>query len=298
MALIVTEKWSNPQSAVQSDDKGQMESDATRVFQMVADSVNYTPVSARYEAMAQGYIPRPGSPHPSDVFLICRQVECNKTAPFFFEVSARYNKSGGDDSDPSLQPPEIEWDFVVTEESIDQDALNKPIHTRLGESFDPPITRPYADLFLRVSKNVVSFNPSTASLFMHRVNKDPFLGFPAGTLLIEEFKATSVITQNLTPYWRRTIGIHVRRGAPNTTDDKAWWRRIRAEGFVVRQVGIPIEADGVIPTTRARDEDGEIAAKPVLHSKLTGFVIRDPAKAEWYEFQIYPTIDFSPLNFL
>lgn len=292
MALTVTRKWSGPTSAGESDDEGRnVESNASEHYELTADSNNYTPVSARYEAMLTGLIPRIGSVHSSDPNLICRQIECDQRAPFFFYVQAIYRKPGADDEDPDLQPAEISFEHIVTEEPIDQDVNGQPIATILGESFDPPISRPVADLFIRVSKNVASFDPVAATVYMYRVNSDTFLGFPAGTLLIEQFSAVSVLTATAA-YWRRTIGIHVRRGAPNTTDAKAWFRRVRAEGFRVKFDLLGTDKDGW-----ARDESGELVSKPVLHDKETGERINDPADAQWYEFEIYQSIEFSPLGF-
>ena len=299
MALTVTEKWSQPDSAVTSDERGQFTSEATRVFEITTTSNTYTPVTVRYEAMAEGYIPRPKSIHPSDAYLTCRSVSCQQIAPFFYVATARYTKAAGDDQDPNIQPAQIDFDHIITEEAIDQDADSKPIATVLGESFDPPLTRPVADLFIRVSKNVLTYDPTLASLFIHKVNSDPFLGFPAGTLLIEQFSASSVITENA-EYWRRTIGIHVRRGAPNTTDRKAWYRRVRAEGFYVAEKVEPFT--GPLPggrlKVRALDAEDQPVTKPVLHKVADGIEITDPTKAEWYEFRVFQETEFSPLNFL
>lgn len=299
MAFEVTERWSTPTSAGSSDDEGRnLQADATRSFQIVAPNAGYSPVLVRHTLMATGKLPQIGSTHPEHSYLICREVEVGQSGPIYFEASARYRQIGSaNGEDPTGQPPDIQYSHIVTEEAIDEDADGKPICTVLGESFDPPLTRPFADLFIRVTKSVLDFNPLLASAYMHKVNSDEFLGLPPGTLLVEEFSASSVITQTesgIVAYWRQTIGIHVRRGAPRTSDARAWWKRVRAEGFYIK-VDIPVF--GLVKAL-ARDEAGEPVSKPVLHKVDDGTEITDPQDAEWYEFKVFESIPFQPLSFI
>jgi hypothetical protein len=128
------------------------------------------------------------------------------------------------------------------------------------------------------------------------VNTDTFLGvFPPGTALITQFEANSVTTNDLV-YWRQTTGLQFRTGEPNTTNAKAWWRRVRAEGFLVTVDSVL--GGGAKDNVRAVDKNGEPATKPVLHDKTTGEEILDPEDAQWYEWKTKKTRPFGAISLI
>lgn len=296
MALVnSTEKPRQSRSGGEADEKLQnSRASASRSFTILTTESHST-LWVRLAAQAAGWLPRKGEYHPDDFWHRCNNVEVEQVGPNYYEANASYVSLsfGDEDGDPTLQPAEIQWSHVITDEAVDQDVSGKPICTVLGESFDPPLTRPYADLFLTVTKNVSVFDPFVAQQFMHKVNADTFLGvFPPGTALIEAFHADSVITDDLS-YWRRTIGVHFRCGAPNTTDAKAWFRRVRAEGFYIKGI-----AAGPQWKYRATDANGENSVNPVLHAVADGERIDNINDAEWYEFELFESVPFAPLNFI
>lgn len=274
-------------------------SEATRVFTLLSDSVNDNELTIKYAAQAAGLLPRRGEAHPSNFYLRCVNVDIRRTSLIYYEATASYTSIGGGDDgqqDPTLDPPEYRWGFAESQEPIDQDADGKPIVTVHGESFDPPLTETVYTLMLSATKNVAVFNPIVAADYIGSVNTDTFLGvFPPGTALITQFEANSVTTNDLV-YWRQTTGLQFRTGEPNTTNAKAWWRRVRAEGFLVTVDSVL--GGGAKDNVRAVDKNGEPATKPVLHDKTTGEEILDPEDAQWYEWKTKKTRPFGAISLI
>lgn len=287
---IVTERPKTDSSG-ETDGKDASRDEVRRFHVLVASS-DYQSVNS---TVVRAYAPLPaiGSPHPNSAGLFCRGVNVTQVGVNLYEAEATYfSPTGGSNPNdsPTLQPATVKWSHVTTDEEIDQDAEGKPIITVTGESFDPPIRRQFGDLQLTHERNVIYFDPVLATEYLFTTNSDTFLGFMPGTVLCTQFSADAVTDNPDFIYWRRSIVFQFRRGAPNTTDAKAWYRRIRAEGYYVK---IGFNNDTFV--TRAYDGEGKESVKPVLHDKTTGQQITNPQDAQWYEFKIYQSKPFALL---
>lgn len=296
----VTERPRNTSTGETDGQTGSRSS--SRLFHVLVTSGAITETADTVRAFAP--LPNPGDPHPTDLGMFCRRKTVQKVSVLLYEATCDYETprgggSGGGDN-PLSAPAVIRFSHVVTEEQIDQDMDGKPICCLATlEQFDPPITRQFGDLQMTVTKNVATFDPLQAYVYMFAVNSDSFFGADPGVCLLTQFEAENVV-EGAFQYWRRTVGIQFRSGQPNTTNDKAWYRRIRAEGYYIRipnreEIGQPVK------TYHAIDAEKQPVTKPVLHKISNGQAVddqSDPTLAEWYEFKIYRSLPFAALNIL
>jgi hypothetical protein len=91
-----------------------------------------------------------------------------------------------------------------------------------------------------------------------------------------------------TGYWRVTASFQARRGYGGTTPDKAWYKRVRNEGFYIK--------DGS-RVVRAVDDNKSPRTKPVL-LKADGTEETDPDAAHFLFFQVYGQMPYNSLGFL
>lgn len=289
MAVIdIKEGYTGEEASGQSDDGKTGTRDASRVFSAtVSDPVNDTVDTVK---RATG-IPRIRDPHPVDSYMRCRRVRVNRESPIFFKIFCDYQApTYTDDENPLDKPAEISYGDASTVEPIDCDVNGAPICTVNGESFDPPVTREYGDMTLTVVRNQATFDAIGYSAFKNTTNSTAFLGWPTGTVRCFPILGQSVSDGNF-DYWVATFMFAFRRGAPLTTDERAWWKRIRHEGFKEK---VTFGASSKI--VHATDEKRQPTTVPVLLD-VNGVKITDPTLAVWLEFQVFASMDLNALYF-
>ncbi len=264
----------------------------------------------------------------SQQWLRCVDVTAERQSPVLFVVTARYdspvnNANQPNNNDPLSQAPMYEWDTVSEEAEVDQDVNGKPIVMITGEPVDPPLRVTKRDLILRITQNTASFDPSFIVPYTNNggaVNSDSPLGQPPGTMRVNWIKAQSVPDDDFS-YYRVSAEFQFRRGAPRTTDDKAFYRRFRAQGYFVYYVDPQDTSKKFL--WHALNSDGTRVTRPVLHRAVDGAtpatnepgvstnfdqdkagtrIWPDPSNgswgtAEWYEFQVHDSLPFSALGF-
>jgi hypothetical protein len=235
-----------------------------------------------------------GAVHPHDAFLRLVSVRVGRESPLMFRLDTTSLSRGFEPGESPLdEPPDIESDHATTTEAFDRDVDGKPIMTVNGEGFDPPITDEISDLVLTISKNVPTWDYLQAWLYMGggqrpaASNSDEFLGFPAGSARVRALRARSVTTDDFS-YFKATGTFQFRNAAPDSTVAKAWWKRVRSEGFLVRN-----PFDLAAPPVRATDGEGAPAVKPVQIDPADGTEEADKTKAHWVEFQLGLSLPFS-----
>lgn len=287
MTFVVTEKPSGS-TASSIDDSGKTgERTLQRVFQVTG------PVTANdieFE-LAPG-VPRKGQAYGSFLSLWCRNVSVSRVSPILAEVTASYKGNAGTDEsedNPLLQPADISFSTLTSEEAIDEDINGDPVATVNGEPLSG-LTMPISDLACTITRNLPSFSPSSIYTYMNKVNSDTFFGFPAGTLRIADINARSVFSNDF-GYWVVSVTFHARKPW-RTTDAKAWWKRVRHEGFYID--------DGSGNIIRAVDAEGQPVTSPVpiQLGANEGEEETDKSVAHWKEFEVFNTTAFSGLNLL
>lgn len=220
-----------------------------------------------------------------------RRVTPQKLSPIFWMVIVEYGGETGPDGEydaPTNTPPSIKWSEVTTDEAIDEDFDGNPIVTANNEPIEG-ITTPISDLVLTVRRNYVSINLPATHAYLRSVNSDTFAGFAAGTGRLKTFSADFVVAQEAIGggYWDVNAQV-IFRYPYNTTADKAWYARVRHEGYY-ESVG------GVIK--RAVDDNKDPVTKPVL-LKSDGTRETVAANAHWLEWKRFAPLPYNALGLL
>lgn len=280
MAATVTERWSGDQSGLNPSGRS-----GRRVFDVSFSTASEA--SSRAARLATG-IPEYRDAHPEDPFLWANAFSVTPRGPLIFEVAVDYISRVPPDkgTDPLDAPPILTWTQVVKEEPIDRTIDGKPIVNVNNEPFDPPLTESFADLALEIQRNLGTIEPTTYADYHNAVNSDNFLGFPAGTALMDQISATEATEADFI-FWRVTAKVIFR--IPDDGDyEKAWWRRVLNQGYMVREDNLII---------RARDAEGNPTPSPVL-LKADGTQEEDPANAVWLRFKTKKARNFAALGLL
>ena len=255
-------------------------------------------------------IPAAGSSYSSDFpFVYAEQARPEKISPVYWIVYVAYNGEvnfNGQNNQPQsplLTAATLDWDDVEVELEIDEDYDGKPIVTPNGEPING-VRRLFADQTVTIRKNMLLFNPFVQARYRQSVNSDPFLGWPPGTAKMQKFQASAVRSSEVNGwgYWQVTAVIQFRHPY-RTVPERAWYSRVRLEGYYKR-VNLPgPPVDGVQPSAIVRaTRAGEPTAKPVLLD-AQGFQLADvdppdPQTANWLEIKLYEPLSYNALGLL
>lgn len=287
MSFSVVEQYQGANLTSQLDDNGITgNASVTRVFNVVPD----TPTFDVLDVSAATGIPRNGDIHPSNFALVCRSKNVRQVHPGYFEVECTYTAKTSEPEDeaagnPLEEPAVIEVSAITSEEPIDEDVNGDPIATVNGEPI-VGLTMAVTDMAVKVTRNLPTFNIWSIAAYTNKVNSTTFLGSPAGTVRIMDIQASSELSDEF-EYWKVSVTFHIRRGL-RTTDAKAWYKRVKHEGYYVK-VGSDVK--------RATDSDGNPVVSPVP-LKSDGTEETDKSLASFLEFQVYESVDFNAMNLL
>lgn len=285
----VTRMWSRFGSSLSRQDK--------KKARTIRDSyqVVHTADTDPGEIETAAGIPRIGDNYPGLIYVYCDSIELSPVSPIFTIVSVSYKGEigpAGDEDSPLNAPPEISWSDTETDEPTDEDINGKPIVNVNGEPIDG-VTMKIADNIVTIKRNFLTFNPYVTGLYRHSVSSDSFLGYPPGTARLIRYSAKNTFYNDNQSYWEVTGSIQFRLGI-RTTDDKAWYKRIRNEGFY-EKVTDPFSSQQII--VQATDGNGKPVTKPVL-LKADGTRETNPDNAHWLEFQVYRSLPYQGLGLI
>lgn len=282
------------------DDKGWTTATAQLRFKAFVETPDDNEGIVRGDAR----IPYEKSRHPYFRQLRCTGIDISRQGPLQFDVSADYASTPykeGDENEqtPLMQPTQISYFTITSEEPIEDDLDNKAIATVNGEPIEG-ITRPISDLGVRLQKNFGSFDPASFYQFIDCVNSDTFLGFPPGTLRIANISADEQFytdeDDNEVPFWSVSVEIHARKPY-QVPAAKSWYKRVRHEGYQVKYPD-PF-GSGLVGPSRAVDTDRMPVTKPVLlNSDGTKKTETPPStEADWLLFKVFQDVSFSSMGF-
>jgi len=278
----VNQMWSKANSNLSlTDNFRKFNASFTTSFQILHDPNE--PDANIYSA--QG-IPNAGSSYPNFPFVYADAATIERVSPTYSIVSINYNGEIGstaNQNSPVFNFPRIDWDDVETEEDIDEDFDGNPIVTANNEPI-VGIKRPIPDQVVTIRRNMPFFNPWVQAVYRQSVNSDNFLGFPPGTGRLTKLSATNVFDQAI-GYYEVTAVVQFRYPY-RTTPAKAWYKRVRHEGFYVKY-GSKI--------LRAVDDANQPASKPVLLAD-DGTRLPNGADPVWLEFKIFNSLPFNALG--
>jgi hypothetical protein len=286
-AQLAIEAWSKQTSSIDSPDGKSRTASFTRGFTVQIDP--FDPVEEAYKAPG---LPKANDVYPGTVFVICRKRSLTRMAPSLVMVMCEYSGSVGKQelSDPPTgNAVRIKWRSSIVDEAIDEDINGKPIVTKNLEPVDGLTERIPSQIAI-LERDFLSIDTFALELYLRSRNSDEFLGWPAGTCRMMDYSADNEVVDGELGLWKVSATFEFR--APyRTTYERAWWKRVRHEGFLVRDT-----AGGAIGI--AWDERSKApAAKPIL-LKEDGTRETDPEEAFWLEFETTHSLSYNALGFL
>jgi hypothetical protein len=298
-ALEVTEMWSKPTYDVRVEDNvKKFVVKLQKAFQITS-----TPNATEWEIYQAIGIPAAGSSFSDDFpFVYADGAALERVSPILWIMTVDFNGElgPGDEEDPEssnnpiFAPPRIDWDDVEQELEVDEDYDGNPIQTVNKEPIEG-VKAAIADQTVMIKRNMVSFSPYVQARYRRAVNSDTFLGWPPGTAKITKLSASLVHSEDM-GYWEITAQIQFRYPY-RTTPDKAWYARVRHEGFYEK-----IDVGTKKAIVRAVDGNKEPMTRKVLLDN-NGYRLQPPAEGEqqnavWLEFKLYDSLPFNALGLL
>lgn len=285
----VTSMWSRYSSSLSRSEKKRIRT-ITDAYQIV-----HTADTDNLDIEFAAGVPRIGDVYPGRLFVYCDSLSFEKASPILTIATVNYKGEigpTGDQDSPLNKPPEISWSDTETDEPTDEDINGAPIVNVNGEPIDG-VTMKIADNIVTIKRNFLTFNPYVTGLYRHSVSSDTFLGYPPGTARLIRYNAKNVNVDDNQTFWEVTASIQFRLGI-RTTDDKAWYKRVRNEGFY-EVVTDPFSTSPVI--VQATDGNGKPVTRPVL-LKVDGTRETNPNNANWLEFQVYRSLPYNALGLI
>ena len=279
------EMWSRQSGSAESPDGKQRILNMQRAF-----TVTLAASDALEIAYLASGLPLVNDVYPGTFFVICRNLSVQRVSPIMAVVTASYTGEigpGDETSSPADNESIITWRNATTDEAIDQDWNGKAIVTKNNEPIDG-ITERIADQVCTIDKNFLSINMYAIRAYLKSSNSDTFLGWPAGTARLMEYNASNVITNGVAGFWKVSATFQFREPY-NTTADKAWYKRLRHEGYLVR------DAAGETPHIAWDEKTKTPVTKPIL-LKEDGTRETDPDNCHWLEFQTLDSLSYAALG--
>ncbi len=281
------EMWSRQSGSAESPDGKQRILTMQRAFTVTLAASD--PLEVCYQASG---LPLVNDPYPGTFFVICRNLSPQRVSPIMAVVTASYSGEigpGDETSSPVDNEVIVSWRNATTDEAIDQDWNGKAIVTKNNEPIDG-ITERIADQVATIERNFLTINMYAIRAYLKSSNSDTFLGWPAGTARLMEYNASNVITNGVAGFWKVSATVQFREPY-NTTADKAWYKRLRHEGYLVR------DAAGETPHIAWDEKTKTPVTKPIL-LKENGTRETDPDSAYWLEIQTLNSLPYNALGLI
>lgn len=282
--LEATRMWSRDSFEAESEKGFRTNAKIIEAYQIVVD-----PDTTKVEVAEAAGVPQRNTPYTGVPSVICKRRSFERVSPILWIATLNYEGGygpAGPASRPETSPPEISWTDAESNELIDEDADGNPIVTANGEPIEG-ITMPISDNVLVVRRMFRYFNPYLTNLYRHSVNSDVFASYPPGTARLTKYRADQVWNESTNGWWMVTANVQFR--VPyNTTPEKAWYARVRHEGFHVRVDDMVI---------RAVDDNKEPVTRPV-QLKADGTRETDPTVGHWKEFKRYQPLSYNALGLI
>jgi hypothetical protein len=290
--IEVTEMWSKPTSSVSLTDNFRKRSiKLQRAFQILT-----TPTANEYDCYRSTGILEGDRFSDQFPYAFADNFSLSRQSLILWQLNVDYSGELGpsDNQDnPLFTPPRVDWDDVETEEEIDEDWDGKPIQTINGEPIEGVKTL-LPDQTVSIKRNMLLFNPFIQARYRRSVNSDSYLGWPPGTAKLMKLSASNVVTPELA-YWEVTGQIRFRYPY-RTTNERAWYRRVRHQGYYKR-VDVGNDETQIIRAMKG----GEPTNRPVLLD-AEGYEIPQgdgqSVEAHWLEFKIYDSLPYGALGLL
>lgn len=222
----------------------------TRTFTVQCSSVADDSIVVR---SALG-IPRLYTPYvtltSADLGSWCRTVDADRVGNSnVWRVVCQYsskldqNPAQAQIENPLLRPPVISWDTITVAVPATHDADGNPVRNTAGDPFDPPPEEEETRLYLRVTKNMATYDATGYMEFQDTVNSEAWLVFQPGEARCRKIRGDNRWENGLY-YWVVSFEFELRKevipkGAQdvstfqsgNTNAKKSWFKYILNRGY-------------------------------------------------------------------
>lgn len=231
----VTEMWSRATGTESSDDGRVFNASYASAYQ-----VEHSADSTVDEIKGATGIPNINDTYKTYPFVYCTSKgPVERIGPVYSIVPVQWEgQISLNSDDPTIAPPDYQYDAVVSSAEIDEDADGIPICNTIGEPATG-ITKPIADMSLTVKRAYLAVNGSLALQYLDSVNVDNFNVFgdvwAPGQAAMSQYRIQPVINaQTFQPdYFMVTCKIDLRQPY-NTVAARAHFARYRNEGMYER----------------------------------------------------------------
>jgi len=281
------EMWSRQNGTAESPDGRQRILTMQRAFTVTLAASD--PLEVVYTSSG---LPLVGDLYPGTFAIDCKTLTPERVSPIMAIVTVNYSGEAGPSelgSSPIDLPNSIEWGGTTTDEAIDEDWNGKPIVTVNGEPIEG-LTERITDDTVTIERAFLTVNRYALRAYRRATNSDTFLGWPPGTARIMDDNAKAVFVGGVIKYWNVRATIQFREPF-RTTPDKAWWKRVRHEGVLVR------DNPGDDPHIAWDKKTKTPVTKPVL-LKADGTEETDPNNAHWLEFATLGSLPYNALGLI
>jgi hypothetical protein len=235
-------------------------------------------------------LPLVGTLYPGTTAVVCLSLSPQRVSPVMAIVTASFEgETGSNSTSPIDNTPSVEWGGVTTDEAIDEDWNGRAIVTANNEPIFG-LTERLTDDVVTIERNYLSVNRYAVRAYRRAVNSDEFMGWPPGTARMIDDNAKAVYINGAIAYWKVRAVIQFREPF-NTTPDKAWYKRVRHEGFLVR------DSAGASPHIAFDLGTRSPVTKPVL-LKENGTLETNPDAAFFQQFQTLGSLPYSALGLI
>lgn len=281
------EMWSKQGVTAQYNDKKRAMYSLVRAFTVVLDAND--PLEVAYQASG---LPLVRDPYPAALFIVVKKLTASRLGPTLAMVTADYEGEAGYNG-PTSSPIEnevsVKWRSQISDEEIDEDINGLPLVTANLEPIEG-ITERIPSQVAIVERNFLSINTYALESYLRSRNSDEFLGWPPGTCRLMDYSADNAITDGSAGFWRVSATFEFRTPY-RTIPARAWFKRVRHEGFLVRST------PSASPSIAADEITKAPATRPVLLA-ADGTRITDAADAYWKEFETTYELPYSALGLI
>ena len=284
----------------QGSSEGLAKTTSSRSWRVVTNNRYDDDVFVIRYGLSSNLLPQLYSPHPSWQALTARKVTASNQAdsPHHFLVTVEYSsapldkedKDKEDNPDPTTRPAVINWSTKLYRESVEKDVNGDAILNSAGDYFDPPIERDRSNWTCVVRKNMA--NPPTWLLDYNNcpINSSSFV--VDGVQVQAERARLSMIdigekqVENDVNFRTVTITLEFKK--------EGWKASILDQGL--KEIGAgPATAGGGQPALAPITIDGKSITSPMLLSDGRHIEAPTPQNAEFLDYDIYDSKDFSVL---
>lgn len=188
---------------------------------------------------------------------------------------------------PWTAPPVLKWSSEDAEWAITHDREGKEILNKAGDPYDPPLMDVLAVPIATVSRVEKAFDPDWIIVYKNTVNRDPWLAWPAESVLCKDIVGDRFFDPDWGWLWTVTYTYGFKpavKAADNTVIQAGW------DAYVLN-AGLREKKDGKLRPIMLGNAP---ASSPLPLDNDGKYAPNDPPV--YLRFKVKPTSDFADFN--